>query len=1099
MIKQFLTCLFCLETFLSFSQYCPINANTVEPITSVVFSNINNVTAATGTPGYQDFSAIIGNVAAGSSYTLTVKGNTVGNVTSYFRAYFDWNNNGDFLGSNEVYDLGSITNSNGTDSKSVALSITIPSCDISTTVRMRIIKTYLAYTNGPCTPVSYGQIEDYSLNVSNTGTITPYTVTGGNPNMPNAPVGLSGSQVGVTYQLQKNGISVGSPIAGTGSALNFGNQGAGVYTVLAYTTGNSSCPKTMSGNVVVAVEIFDYTGADQNYNVPSCATKIRVHLWGAAGGGGDAIKQYTTLGGGGGYATGEIAVTPNENLSIVVGAGGTFPASLNPYGGGGTGGGSLLNGNGSTYTGNGGGRSAIKRAATELATAGGGGGGGETSGSGDRGGYGGAGGGLTAVDGYHTATTTGNRGGKAGNQSAGGAAGTSGASGVGAPVAGTAFKGGNGGYQSGGTNRREGGGGGSGFYGGGGGAADNNQGGGGGGGSSYIGNMTNAYTTSNAVTNGESAEQNHEYNKGMFGRGGQTNASGNNGRVVIEIIEVNIQAPTIGTVTQPTCSQAASVILTGLPSSGNWTLTQNPDLTTISGSGTSYTISGLNTNTTYSWSVTNANGCTSENSADVLINSLPTLNPPTITTNNSTCSTAGSSSISNYVAGNTYTFSPSGPNVAVNGDISNMTVGTSYTVTTAQGSCTSTASASFSNSAQLTTPVTPTISVVSATCNADGSASISNYVSGNTYTFSPAGPTLDNNGNISAFTTGTSYTVISSNGSCSSTPSSSFTIDAQTPAPTAPTVSSPQSFCGSATVSNLSPSTSDYKWYTTANGGTPLTSSDALITGTYYVSQMIGNCESQRVAVNVIINSNPTLTITPNTTICSGDSIVLTTSGANNYVWQPSNATSSSITVSPSSTTTYTVTGTTTEGCSNTSSVTITVLSKPIASFSSSVDSGYVSLDVTFTNTSSNATNYSWTINNSAAGSSSIFTHTFDNEGSYTVTLTASNGTCSDVATKTILAKILPPPVIIIPNIFTPNGDGANDEFFVEAQGAKDLSLEIFNRWGNMIHTLKGLTNGISDKWDGKGFSDGTYFYKYKLTDLKDNTSEGNGFFHLAR
>jgi gliding motility-associated-like protein len=163
------------------------------------------------------------------------------------------------------------------------------------------------------------------------------------------------------------------------------------------------------------------------------------------------------------------------------------------------------------------------------------------------------------------------------------------------------------------------------------------------------------------------------------------------------------------------------------------------------------------------------------------------------------------------------------------------------------------------------------------------------------------------------------------------------------------------------------------------------------------------------------------------------------------------------------------------------------------------VDSGYVSLDVTSTNTSSNATNYSWTINNSAAGSSSIFTHTFDNEGSYTVTLTASNGTCSDVATKTILAKILPPPVIIIPNIFTPNGDGANDEFFVEAQGAKDLSLEIFNRWGNMIHTLKGLTNGISDKWDGKGFSDGTYFYKYKLTDLKDNTSEGNGFFHLAR
>jgi hypothetical protein len=82
-------------------------------------------------------------------------------------------------------------------------------------------------------------------------------------------------------------------------------------------------------------------------------------------------------------------------------------------------------------------------------------------------------------------------------------------------------------------------------------------------------------------------------------------------------------APTVGTITQPTCSVATgSAVLNDLPASGTWTLTRTPGGATTSGSGTSTTISGLATGT-YNYSITNAAGCTSATSADVVINSQP--------------------------------------------------------------------------------------------------------------------------------------------------------------------------------------------------------------------------------------------------------------------------------------------------------------------------------------------------------------------------------------------------------------------------------------------------------------------------------------------
>ena len=104
-----------------------------------------------------------------------------------------------------------------------------------------------------------------------------------------------------------------------------------------------------------------------------------------------------------------------------------------------------------------------------------------------------------------------------------------------------------------------------------------------------------------------------------------------------------------------------------------------------------------------------------------------------------------------------------------------MTLGTSYTVTAGNGSCTSVASASFTNLAMLVTPAIPTITTVAPTCAADGSSSITNYNGTQTYTFTPTCPTVGAGGAINGMTVGTSYTVTAGNGSCTSVASVSFT------------------------------------------------------------------------------------------------------------------------------------------------------------------------------------------------------------------------------------------------------------------------------------------------------------------------------------
>jgi len=91
-----------------------------------------------------------------------------------------------------------------------------------------------------------------------------------------------------------------------------------------------------------------------------------------------------------------------------------------------------------------------------------------------------------------------------------------------------------------------------------------------------------------------------------------------------------------------------------------------------------------------------------------------------------------------------------------------------------------------------------------------------------------------------------------------------------TPAPTA----AAQDFCGTATVSELEATGSDIQWYSEATGGTALADSAALVTGTYYASQTINNCESaQRAAVTVTVNTIPAAPTADSQTFCGAATV----------------------------------------------------------------------------------------------------------------------------------------------------------------------------------------------------------------------------------
>ena len=85
---------------------------------------------------------------------------------------------------------------------------------------------------------------------------------------------------------------------------------------------------------------------------------------------------------------------------------------------------------------------------------------------------------------------------------------------------------------------------------------------------------------------------------------------------------------------------------------------------------------------------------------------------------------------------------------------------------------------------------------------------------------------------------------------------------------------------------------------------------------------------------------------------------------------------------------------------------------------------------------------------------------------------------------------------LIIPNVFTPNGDGVNDYFFIPGLDTySENEITIINRWGNVVYEKK----NYQGDWTGNGLPEGTYYYVLRAFTLAGVWDVYKGYVTLLR
>lgn len=195
-------------------------------------------------------------------------------------------------------------------------------------------------------------------------------------------------------------------------------------------------------------------------------------------------------------------------------------------------------------------------------------------------------------------------------------------------------------------------------------------------------------------------------------------------------------------------------------------------------------------------------------------------------------------------------------------------------------------------------------------------------------------------------------------------------------------------------------------------------------------------------------------------------------------------------------------------GCEN-SAVARVVDGSLNGAFEPDRESGFAPLPVTFSNTSSSSLDNSgiltvWNFGNgyseTTKQSSVSPVAYYKQPGSYTVTAYMVKGNCRDTVSRVIKVDI--PSLLEIPNVFSPNGDGVNDVYFLKTAGLVQIDMVIFDRWGHKVFETKSEKGNIA--WDGKNrygkdVAEGVYFYKLKAMGSDGASYEKEGNITLLR
>jgi gliding motility-associated-like protein len=370
--------------------------------------------------------------------------------------------------------------------------------------------------------------------------------------------------------------------------------------------------------------------------------------------------------------------------------------------------------------------------------------------------------------------------------------------------------------------------------------------------------------------------------------------------------------------------------------------------------------------------------------------------------------------------------------------------------------------------------VTPTFAAVAPICSGAALTALpssSTNVIPVTGTWSPA---LDN-------TATTTYTFKPDAGQCATTTTLTITVDPKV----IPTFTAVAPICSGTALAALP---------TTSNNGVTGTWSPALnntATTTYTFTPTAGQCVTTT-TLTITVNQKVTPTFPAAAPICSGATLTALPLSSTNVIpvtgaWLPA--------LNNTATTTYTFTPDSGQ-CAIGSTLTIQVNPKPAMMNiirDTTVYDGAVLAPYNFS-VNDPAGSVKWNNSNPSIGLAFSGTgtipsfrakNTTDSALSAIITTVPFMNGCAGVSQSYKITVLPLAKEVFVPNIFSPNGDGKNDQLFIYGNYIASVNMQIFNQWGQRLTTLTGTHEGWDGKYKGSGQPVGVYLYVLNAV-LKD-------------
>jgi gliding motility-associated-like protein len=254
----------------------------------------------------------------------------------------------------------------------------------------------------------------------------------------------------------------------------------------------------------------------------------------------------------------------------------------------------------------------------------------------------------------------------------------------------------------------------------------------------------------------------------------------------------------------------------------------------------------------------------------------------------------------------------------------------------------------------------------------------------------------------------------------------------------------------------------------------------------------------QQMSYSVIVVPIAVAAVSNSVTICDGEKTTLTASGGNSISWTPTVGlnigTGAGVVASPSVSTNYTVDVSYNGFCGSSNSVFVKVNPNPTVKAGRDT---IINLDQPMFITAVGTGTMTWTdgeeIMCRVCPTSQVYaTHT----GCYTVETINEFG-CK--AKDEMCIEVTKEFGVYVPNAFSPNGDGINDEFLMSGFNITEVTMDIFDRWGEKLFSSKDLTQGWNGTFKNQPCENAVYVYKITYKGLDGKKANKTGHVTLNR